>query len=125
MEFGRCTARMPGLGPPWIWSRGFARDCTMPSLIASALIDRGRGIVNSTTERVLNVPGEFPNFQGDWPDRARRAAVELARIQPADNSLNGQLLARIQSLFDRQPIDYLIEINRVRDEEVHPSVRGE
>jgi len=33
---------------------------------------------------------------GDWTDRARRAAVELAGIQPEDNSLGVQLLARIQ-----------------------------
>jgi len=44
---------------------------------------------------------------GDWTDRARRAAVELAGIQPEDNSLGVQLLARIQSMFEREQTDRL------------------
>src|SRR5262249_26773405 len=44
---------------------------------------------------------------GDWTDRARRAAVELAEIQPEDNSLGIQLLASIQSMFERGQTDRL------------------
>src|SRR5262249_37707133 len=44
---------------------------------------------------------------GDWTDRGRRAAVELAGIQPEDKSLAVQLLARIQSMFEREQTDRL------------------
>jgi hypothetical protein len=44
---------------------------------------------------------------GDWTYRARRAAVELAGIRPEDNSLGIQLLARIQSMFEREQTDRL------------------
>src|SRR5262249_9550310 len=36
---------------------------------------------------------------GDWPDRAHRAALELAALQRPDNSVGVQLLASIRSLF--------------------------
>jgi Protein of unknown function (DUF3631) len=44
---------------------------------------------------------------GDWTDRARRAAVDLAGLQPPDNSLGVQLLASLQSMFERQQTDRL------------------
>jgi hypothetical protein len=44
---------------------------------------------------------------GDWRDRARRTAVELAGMQPQDNSRGVQLLASIHSMFERQKTDRL------------------
>jgi hypothetical protein len=44
---------------------------------------------------------------GDWPDRAYRAALELAGVQTSDNRLGVQLLARIQSLFETRRTDRL------------------
>jgi len=42
---------------------------------------------------------------GDWPDRARRAAVELTQVQPVENSPGVQLLMTIRSIFDQQKTD--------------------
>ncbi len=42
---------------------------------------------------------------GDWPDRARRAAIELAARQPQYDSFGVQLLATIQSMFERRQTD--------------------
>ena len=44
---------------------------------------------------------------GDWMDRAPRAAVQLAGVQPQENSVGVQLLATIQSIFETQPTDRL------------------
>jgi hypothetical protein len=44
---------------------------------------------------------------GDWLHRARRAAVQLAGVEPQDNSVGVQLLASIQSMFETQPADCL------------------
>src|SRR5262245_25042352 len=40
-------------------------------------------------------------------DRAERAALQLAEVQPQDNSLGVQLLARIQSMFEGQQTERL------------------
>jgi hypothetical protein len=44
---------------------------------------------------------------GDWMDRAPRAAVQLAGVQPQENSVGVQLLASIQSIFETQRTDRL------------------
>ncbi len=44
---------------------------------------------------------------GDWPDRARQAAIELTAQQPPDNSLGVQLLASIRSMFENLRTDRL------------------
>jgi len=44
---------------------------------------------------------------GGWPDRARRAAMELAQVQPLENSLGVQLLVTIRSIFNQQKTDHI------------------
>jgi hypothetical protein len=44
---------------------------------------------------------------GDWPDRARRAAIELAGVLPKDNGPEVQLLTSIRALFEKQQTDRL------------------
>jgi putative DNA primase/helicase len=60
---------------------------------------------------------------GDWIDRARRSAVELAQAQPPENSLGVQLLVTIRSIFNQQKTDRISSgaiVHAVADSEDNP-----